>query len=157
MKNICFLFYFGPPFFLVNRLQNVNKREKMETHDILLNHVVLHQENSRFVHVQALVLQLIENVENLSEWLPAKTVEIMDRLKRAIREHAHTVIAEIINELVSGDSFSMFIRRQNCAITFHIPATETDNTDVLNIIAATLHPPELFDNESEIKVTPVSF
>lgn len=134
----------------------------LETHDILLNHVVLPrvlpQEKSRFIHEQALVVQFIENVENVSEWLPEKTVEMMDRLKRVTREHTRDVITEIINELEPGDSFSMFVRRQNCAIMFHIPATEEANApDLLNIVVGTflgtLHPREIFNHENKIEVT----
>lgn len=80
----------------------------------------------------------------------------MDRLKRATHEHTCTVISEILNKLEPGDSFAMFIRRQNCVIMFHISLTETGNTgDPLSIIVGrfigTLHPRELFDQENEIE------
>lgn len=132
----------------------------MEIHDTLLNHVllprVLPQEKSRYHNERELVLQFIENVDNLSEWLPEKTVDMMDRLKRVTREYTRTVVTEIINELKPGDSFSMFVRRQNCAIMFHIPATEKDNLALMNVIVGTfmgtLHPREIFNHENEIEV-----
>lgn len=100
---------------------------------------------------------MIENVENLSEYLPEKTVEMMDRLKRVTREYTRTVVCEIINELEPGDAFSMFIRRQNCTMMFYIPPTEENTIDEpQNIIAATfcgsLHPTEVFKHESDIEV-----
>lgn len=134
---------------------------ELETQNILLNHVVLPrvlpQEKARFIHEQAIINLMVENVENLSDWLPEKTVEMMDRLKRVTREYTRTVVSEIINELEPGDSFSMFIRRQNCTIMFYIPPTEENSTEEpQNIIVATfigtLHPKEIFKHESDIEV-----
>lgn len=134
----------------------------VETQNILLNHVVLPrvlpQEKVRYVHEQALIMQLVENVENVSEWLPDKTVKMMDRLKRVTREYTRTVVSEIINELESGDTFSTFVRRQNCTIIFYVPPTEENTTgEPQNMIVATfmgtLHPKEIFKHESDIEVS----
>lgn len=144
----------------------IDSNLEMETQNILLNHIVwprlLPQEKERFVHEQALVLQLVENVESLAEWLPEKTVEMMDRLRRVTRENTRTVICDIINELEPGDSFSMFVRRQNCAIMFYLPATEVNNIEnPLNVIVGTfqaaLHPRKILNHENEIEVRVANF
>lgn len=143
--------------------ENIVSHSDLETQNILLNHVVLPrvlpQEKSRFFHEQALIIQFVETVEAVSEWLPEKTVEMMDRLKRVTREHTRTVISEIINELEPGDSFSMFVRRQNSTIMFYIPKTADNSTEEpQNIIVATfmgtLHPKEIFKHESDMEVSP---
>lgn len=141
---------------------NIASLSEVETQNMLLNHVllprVLPQEKVRFIHEQTLIIQLIENVENVSEWLPEKTVEMMDRLKRVTRECTRTVVSEIINDLEPGDTFSMFVRRQNCTIMFYIPPTEENSIgEPQNIIVATymgtLHPNEIFKHESDIEVS----
>lgn len=135
----------------------------LEIPNILLNHVVLPrvlpQEKARFIHEQEIVIQLVETVENVSDSLPIKTVEMMDRLKRVTREYTGGVVTEIINELEPGDSFSMFVRRQNTAIMFYIPKAGDDNNtteEPQNMIVATfmgtLHPREIFKHESDIEV-----
>lgn len=134
----------------------------LEIPDILLNHVVLPrvlpQEKVRFIHEREIVIQLVETVEDVSEWLPMKTVEMMDRLKRVTREYTGSVVSEIINELEPGDSFSMFVRRQNTTIMFYVPKAGDNTTDEpQNVIVATfmgtLHPREIFKHESDIEVS----
>lgn len=142
--------------------ENVDLLSELETQNILLNHVlfprVLPQEKAKFIHEQQIVYQLIETMENASEWLPEKSVEMMDRLKRVSRECTKTVTSEIINELEPGDSFSMFIRRQNCTIMFYIPkSAESTTEEPLHIIVGTfigtLHPKEMFKHDSDIEVS----
>lgn len=142
--------------------ENINMTSQLEKHSILLNHVlfprVLPQRKTRFNDEQAIVMQFLENVKNAQEWLPMKTVEMMERLKRVTLECTRTVVSDIINELGAGDSFSMFIRRQNCTIMFHIPSNEGSYVEELqNIIVATfmgnLHPNEIFEYESDIEVS----
>lgn len=138
----------------------------LEVPNILLNHVVLPrvlpQEKSRFIHEREIVMQLVETVENVSERLPMETVEMMDRLKRVTREYTGGVVSEIINELEPGDSFSMFVRRQNTTIMFYIPKAGDNTTEEpQNIIVATfmgtLHPREIFKHESDIEVSRAQF
>lgn len=129
----------------------------------LLDHVilprVLPQRKSCYTHEQALVDQMIENVDGMSDWLPPKTVEMMKRLKRVNHECTPTVVSELINELRSpGDTFSMFVRWQNTAVIFYLPKdTEVINGDEPdNIIVATfpagLHPRVIYEHDSDVEV-----
>lgn len=141
---------------------NPPPRLDVETQNILLNHVVLPrvlpQEKARFMHQQELVIQLVDTVENVSEWLPTKSVEMMERLKRVTREYTRTVVSEIINELEPGDSFSMFVRRQNTTIMFYIPKTDENSAEepqniIVTTFMGTLHPKEIFKHESDLEVS----
>lgn len=129
----------------------------------LLDHVilprVLPQHKSCYTHEQALVDQMIENVDGMSDWLPSKTVEMMNRLKRVNYECTPDVVSELINGLRSpGDTFSMFIRWQNTAVIFYLPKdTEVNNNDESDdIIVATfpacLHPRVIYEHDSDVEV-----
>lgn len=135
---------------------------ELETQNILLNHVllprVLPQEKVRFNHEQEIIYQLIDTVEDASDYLPNKTVEMMDRLKRITRECTKTVASEIINELEPGDSFSMYVRRQNCTVMFHIPSADVDSLVepehiIVGTYMGTLHPKEIYNHGSGIEVS----
>lgn len=136
--------------------EDIDMISQLENHSILLNHVllprVLPQQKEGFYDEQAIVIQFIENIKNVSEWLPVKTVEMMDRLKRVTLESTRTVVSNIIHELDLGDFFAMFIRGQNCTIMFYRPSNQPQN-----IIAATfvgnLHPKEIYKHESDIEVS----
>lgn len=77
-----------------------------EMQDILLNHVlfprVLPQEKTKPNDELVLMIKMIENAENLSKWLPLKTVEMLQRLKRVHLECTPAVISEEINDLEPG-------------------------------------------------------
>lgn len=131
--------------------------------NVLLDHVilprVLPQRKACYTHEQALVDQMIENVDGMSDWLPSKTVEMMNRLKRVNYECTPDVVSELINELRSpGDTFSMFVRWQNTAVIFYLPKhTEINNVGKPdNIIVATfpacLHPRVIYEHDSDVEV-----
>lgn len=84
----------------------VLKNDSHKMMDILLDHVlfprVLPQEKSKPIHELELLMKMIENVENLSKWLPLKTVEMLQRLKRIHIECTPAVIWEEINDLKPG-------------------------------------------------------
>lgn len=83
-----------------------NKTDSQKTMDLLLDHVlfprVLPQEKAKRVHELELLMKLIENVENLSKWLPSKTVKMLQRLKRVQIECTPAAISEEINDLQPG-------------------------------------------------------
>lgn len=130
--------------------------------NILLDHVILPRElpkkKSFFTHEQALIDQLVENVDSISDSLPKKSVEMMKRLKRVKHMCTPAIVSEMINELRPGDTFSMFVRKQNTAIIFYVPNhTGVNNAGTPdNIIVATfpgcLHPRTIYDHESDVEV-----
>lgn len=130
--------------------------------NIILDHVILSrmlpQQKTSYTHEQALIEQMIENAENISDLLPQKTVEMMKRLKRINYECTPKMVSELINELRPDDTFSMFVRKQNTAIIFHVPKHTklNDAGKPENIIAATfpgcLHPRTIYEHESDVEV-----
>lgn len=130
--------------------------------NILLDHVilprVLPQNKSCFTHEQALIDRMIENVDNISKLLPQRTVDMMKRLKRVNSECTPTIVSELINELRSGDTFAMFVRKQNTAIIFYVPNYARVNIagEPENIIVATfpgcLPPRTIYKYESDVEV-----
>ncbi|XP_031632913.1 uncharacterized protein LOC116346822 [Contarinia nasturtii] len=132
-----------------------------EIQDILLDHVLfsrfLPQEKPRYIYEEMLMVKMIENVESLSKYLmPTKTVEMLQRLKRVHFECTPNVISEEINDLEPGDTFAMYVRRQNCAIMIHVPANELISIEeTRNVIVATfpgnLYRREIYEHDSDIE------
>lgn len=99
--------------------------DEIKYQNSLLEHVILSrvlpQKKSCYTHEQVLIDQMIDSVDNMSDVLPQKTVEMMKRLKRVHSECTPTVVSKLINQLGCGDMFYMFIRNQNTAIIFYVP------------------------------------
>lgn len=138
------------------------KLDPQETQDILLKHVILSrhlpQEKTRITDVGVeLMNRMIENVENWAECLPMKTVELFRRIKRVSLECTKEIISEEIDDLQAGDTFAMYVRRQNCVILIHaLPDADLIDEHTPNIIVATfpgsLHPSEVYAHESDVEV-----
>lgn len=134
-----------------------------ELHELLLNHVILPrylpQSKSRDLHNEELQLMklMVENVEELSEMkmIPCNTIKMLSGLKREQSPDCSKVIANEIGQLKPGESFAMFVRRQNCALIIHMPKN-TDRNQSDRIIVATfpgnLHPKHVYDSDSDIEV-----
>lgn len=136
--------------------------DESKQQNVLLEHVilprVLPQKKQSFQYEQMLIGELIESVENISAFLPQKTADMMSRLKRVNSECTPTVVSQLINGLRAGDTFSMFVRRQNTAIMFHVPNhTALDNDGYpVDIVVATFpgcfHPRTIYQHESDLEV-----
>lgn len=63
---------------------------------------------------------------------------------------------------LSGDTFAMYVRRQNCAVMIHVPANEMVSVDeTKNVIVSTfpgnLHPREIYRHIGDIEVNSPKF
>lgn len=80
--------------------------DTLRSRDILMDHVifarVLSEEKTRYNYQEMLMIKMVENVENLSDWLPSKTVEMLQRLKRVHLECTKSEVADEINDLEAG-------------------------------------------------------
>lgn len=61
-----------------------------------------------------------------------------------------------------GDTFAMYVRRQNCAVMIHVPANEMVSVDeTKNVIVSTfpgnLHPREIYQHSGDIEVISPKF
>lgn len=131
----------------------------MEKQDMLLNYVILPrflpQEKPEHFHgiELQLIAQVVQSVTKLSGILPSKTIELFQRLGRV----HHMVVPNVdeitsqINALRSGDTFAMFVRRQNCAFIIYVPPNDTEHVIVANF-PGNLHPEEVYKYDSDIEV-----
>lgn len=137
--------------------------DSQETWECLLNHVilprVLPQTKPRSFQETELMVKMVNNVENLAKYkfMPPKTVELFKRLKRIHFECTPAVISEEINKLRPGDTFAMFVRRQNNAFIIYAPPVKDRNATIpQNVIVATflgnLHPCEIYKHDSDVQV-----
>lgn len=128
--------------------------------DVLLHHVVLPrylpQERSPNLYDVELDLmsKMAKNVEDLSDFIPSKTVELFQRLQRVHTMCTKETISREINALQPGDTFAMFVRLQHTGFMVHVPKTETvDN--VQNVIVSTipnLHPVDIYQHDTDYEV-----
>lgn len=128
--------------------------------DELMNHVILPRllpdRKSRYYHSLKLELlrQMVSVVERLQQWIPTKTNELFQRLGKLYENFTPDVVAETINELQPGDSFAVFVRRQNWAIIIHRESTENA---VVATFPGNLLPQEIYTAKSDLKVTFLEF
>ena len=132
--------------------------------DELLHHVILprvlpQQKSPRLYKTEMdLLMKMVQNVENLKEFLPAKTVEFFQRLHRVHAICTKENISREISALQPGDTFAMFVRLQHTALMIHVPLNEQIN-NVQNVIVSTLsnlHPDEIYKHDSDFEVEKLS-
>lgn len=128
--------------------------------DELLEHIILPrilpQEKSSMLYKTELELmkKMVENVENMADIIPLKTVELFQRMQRVHMICEKGNVSQEINALRPGDTFAMFVRLQHTAIMIHVPSNEKIN-DVQNVIVSTiptLHPGEIYKHDSDFEV-----
>lgn len=133
-------------------------------HESLLYHVLLPrylpQEKPKNFHGIELQLltQMVDNVVDLSEFIPSKTVGLLKSLKKIQFDCNAEVVAAEVNALRPGDTFAMFVRRQNCGFMIYaLPEERIDAEHPTDVIVATfpgnLHPNEVYNHASDIEVT----
>lgn len=122
---------------------------EMKDHEFILNHVVLPrwlpQEKPPYLKQIKLMAKMVENVTDLSRILPSNTVNLMKRLRKIHSDGltGNEFMAEISKQIKGlkrpGDTFAMFVRRQNCTFMVHVPTANADlNSDEpQNLILAT--------------------
>lgn len=139
--------------------------DSQEIRDNLLNHVILprvlpQDKPPRFIESK-LMMHVIETAVNSSNWLPQKTVEFCKRLKRVHLECTPQpdVVSAEINSLRSGDTFAMYVRRQNTVFMIYMLPNEDDGNNknppqsvIVSTFPGNLHPSEIYTAESDIEV-----
>lgn len=133
----------------------------------LFNHVllprVLPHEKQRHALELKLMNMMVENVKSLAKYLPPKTVTLFKDFQKVHLECTPKVISESINNLCFGETFALFVRRQNTLFMIYVPLGEDDSDDgddgdgdLEDVIVATfpgnLHPKEIYANDSDIAV-----
>lgn len=126
----------------------------------MITHVVLPrklpQARSSCLHEQELgLLKLMScTVRGLEEWIPPNTLSMMDSLERVHVIQSPQIVTTEINALQPGNTFAMFVRRQNCALMIHLPSTQNY---LMNAIVSTfpgnLHPDEVYKHSGDLEVS----
>lgn len=129
-----------------------------EEDNTLLHHIILPTvlpREASYTTELDLMNQMVNNVKNLTGWIPSETVDLFQKLQKVHTNCTPQTVFTEINKLCPGDTFAMFIRHQHYAIMIHVPSDEKMN-DVQNVIVATfpgsLHPSEIYEHDSDIGV-----
>lgn len=133
---------------------------EIRNEDVLLDHVILPRvlpqtKTPNLYETEFdLMKKMVENVENLSNFIPTKTVEMFQRLKRVHEMRTKEDISKEINALCPGDTFAMFVRFQHTGFMIHVPSTEAIN-NVRNVVVSTipnLHPDQVYESNGDFEV-----
>lgn len=102
-----------------------------------------------------LMNQMVETVQSLANYLPPKSVELLEKLQQLHLDCTAQAILDRINELRPGDCLAMYVKHQDFAVMFRIPSDENWN-DVQNVIVAifpgSLDPNEIYEREGDVEV-----
>lgn len=141
---------------LLLREMELNERKTMFMNHILLPRKLPHENYESYDTDLDLMNRMVENVQSLSEHLPAKTVRLLEKLRQIYLNCTPQAVSQAINMLSPGDTFAMFLRSQDCAIMFHVPKDENVNNvqnAIIAIMPGSLEPSKVYECiESDIKV-----
>lgn len=143
--------------------EEITGSDTPEIRENLLNHIVLPrdlpQTKPPLFNELKLMNHVIENIEHLAKWLPVKTVEFLRRFSKVHLQSTPDpdVVSKQINSLRAGDTFAMFVRRQNTTFMVHmLPNEYNDNKKSQKIIVSTfpgnVHPSKVYEADSDIEV-----
>lgn len=144
----------------VDMAENFNPADEIKWENVL-NHVVLpcvlpDRRSRYFDELKSYVLCEMEN--SIKDTKIQKTIDLFARMKRVHETEncSPTVVSAEINALKPGDSFAMFVHRQNCAFMLYVLPNEEPNKEPQSAIVATfpgnLLPGDIYKVESDIEV-----
>lgn len=145
-------------------MDSIKNPTPQQWQDMLLNHVILPrylpQSKSRHFHQTELKLldEMVENVVNLSQRIPSKTVQLFEKMRKIHHDRSPKNISKEINALQPGDSFAMFVRRQNCVFLIYAPSDVNvvagkPQSVIVSTFPGNLHPKEVYNCNSDLEVT----
>lgn len=143
--------------------EEITGSDTPEIRQNLLNHIILPRNLPQtkpqlFIELK-LVNHVVESIEHLAKWLPVKTVEFLMRFNKVHLQSTPDpdVVSKQINSLRAGDTFAMFVRRQNTTFMVHmLPNEDNDNKESHRIVVSTfpgnVHPSKVYEADSDIEV-----
>lgn len=109
-----------------------NFNEFMLTHAVLPRR--LPEQKPNFSQQLRMLNVMIENIQSADQCIPQKTREFFQRFQK-IHEYGTSIGAGVIHEQIkalhSGDTFAMFVRRQNCTLMIHRLENDYDDHNVV--------------------------
>lgn len=153
----------------MDQLNPERKLTPQQKQDMLLHHVILPRflpqgKSSHFHQTEIqLMHEMVQSVCNLREEIPMETVKLSLNFWKIHHESMpnQSTISTEIKALQPGNSFAMFVRRQNCMFVIHAPSSQGEKAEQANavpqeVIVATfpgnLHPDEVYKHDSDIEV-----
>lgn len=119
----------------------------------LLYHIVLprvlpqNKSTNSEQHELALLSRFTDAIRGLKKWISAETVRLFDSFERIHVTRTPESISNEIKELRPGQSFVMFVRRQNCGFMIHMPNDENESV-VVCTFPGNLHPKNIYDPQA---------
>lgn len=147
---------------ITNQLSNLRiQPDDTKIHENLLDHVLLPRylssEKLTHFHEVTLLSYMIETLKDFSD-SPPNTLKMFESLARVHRQRSAEIISKEINELQPGNTFAMFVRRQNCCFMVHMPITNVqikpndETTVIVSTFPGSIHPREIYGNPSDLEV-----
>lgn len=104
-------------------------------------------------------MRMVNNIEYLAKFIPTNTVKMFHSLAKVHRNRVAEIVAKEINDLKPGETFAMFIRRQNCAIMIHRQSSAPigSNDMIVSTFPGRVHPDKVYDNPSDLEVIELIF
>lgn len=101
-----------------------------------------------------LLSRMTENIESSSKWIPPATVGLFKSLKTCHTVRTKETISNEISALQAGESFAMFIRRQNTAFMIHMPNDQIGEigTVIVMTFPGNLSPEQVYAYPSDLQV-----
>lgn len=126
-----------------------------DEHEFILNHVILPRylppEKPGYVKQLKLMSSIIQTIID-TPILPRKTIDLFVQLKRLhIDTTADNFSATLKNEiktLLPGETFAMFVRRQNCTLLIH----QKENSVILATFRGDMKSSDVYGHDSDIEV-----
>lgn len=138
--------------YFIKDTAEINK-ENLLNHIILPRYILQERLPDHESEELELLKRMAEEVEKLNDHIPANTLKMIRSLAKVHSNptpNANT-IKEEINGLQPGETFAMFVRRQNCAIIIHMPPNDSNNVIVATFIGK-VHPKEIYEHSSDLEV-----
>lgn len=134
------------------------KLSEQEKQELLMNHVVLprflpqQKSSNRYDEDLGLMWSMIAKVDQLAAHVPARTLKMFQSLHRVHRQPTAGTISTEIRALKPGETFAMFVRRQNCAVMIHMPPGQSDRV-IVSTFPGNLHPKVVYEANSDLEVS----
>lgn len=139
----------------------------------MINHVLLPrflpQQRSPELHEHeiSLLKEMVQTIETMEDSLPPSTVRLFQSMQKVHVMCTATDVCDEIKKLTPGETFAMFIRRQNTAFMVHMPESgraksknskakpDKSTTVIVSTFPGNIHPNEIYTHPSDLEVSKI--
>lgn len=130
---------------------------EVDEQEFYLNHVILPRyipaEKQGYTNQIKLMNVMLQTVFQLGDSIPAKTTDFLKQFHRlhvASLDTFQSILKEQIKTLLTGETFAMFVRRQNCTLMIH---KHRNDDIVLATFRGDFKSSEVYRYDSDIEVS----